>query len=83
MIPEHFLTIHPLASLGDAVRPLHAWDRHMAYRVLAATSRRLRMVFYNRSWRTRVMREIDLPIMLKHIRVQVTAPFVEYVLFLA
>ena len=84
MIPECFFAIDPLTSLGGGDHLLETWHRNITYRVLAATSTRLRMIFYKPSWRTRVMRETDLPIMvkfLKQINVQVHAHLVEYVLF--
>ncbi|KAF9645652.1 hypothetical protein BDM02DRAFT_488130 [Thelephora ganbajun] len=80
MIPSQFPVIDSLNSWGAGKNLLQTWHRHMAFRVLAATSTRLRTIFYERSWRTRVTTETDLPVMvgfLKQIGVHVHGLFVE------
>ena len=67
MIPEQFRTIDPLTSFGLEEAILHAYHRHNAFRALAATSRRLRTMFRDRSWETRALVGTEIPTLVRFL----------------
>lgn len=82
MIPKQFPVIDPLTSLGTKGVVLRLYYRHTAFRVLAATSRRLKFVFHKHSWDTRILTSAEVPIVAKfpkQFKVQILAPLVRYV----
>lgn len=84
MIPNHIPVINPLASLEPGGNLLRNWHRHMAFKVLASTSKGLRATFYKHSRRTRVVTDVEQPVMIrffKEVTSRVHAFFVEYVIF--
>jgi len=55
LILEQFPTLDPLTSYGFGEEILQTYHRHNAFRVLAVTSTRLRAMFLERAWKTRVL----------------------------
>jgi hypothetical protein len=68
MIPESYPAIDQLTSLGVGEAIFQTWNRHKAYLVLSATSRRLREIFYVRSCMTRVASKRKLPTMVRLLK---------------
>ena len=67
MILELYPIFDPLTSFARDEAILHVYHRHKAFRVLAATSTRLRTIFLERSWKTRVLAETEIPTLAKFL----------------
>jgi len=61
MIPEQFPTLDPLTSFGLHEGILHDDHYHKMLMTLTATSRRLRWLFRERSWKARVLAGTKIP----------------------
>lgn len=84
MILDYFPAIDQLASLGAGGAVLQTCHRHKMLLVLSSTSKRLRELFYLRSWMTRVVPTQNFQAMvgfLKQVEVPVYTFFIECVLF--
>ena len=79
MITKYFAVIDPFTSLGGRDPFSETWDRHRVFAVLAATCTHLRKVFYNQTWRTRVVTPKALPEMVELIKVTAYAHSIKYV----
>ena len=82
MILEQIPVINPLTSSKVWEGFLEVDHRHKAFRTLAATSRRLRAIFYEQSWETRALTQMELPMMpgfFKQPEGQAVAPHVRCV----
>jgi hypothetical protein len=79
MILEHLPAIDNLTNLGAGEAALQTCDRHKAFLALSATNKRLRQIFYLRSWITRVAPRKHNFLALNGFFNQIEVPF--YTLF--
>jgi hypothetical protein len=80
MIPNYTPEIDPFTDLGVGEDCFRTWKRHRVFAVLGATCRYFWKVFYNRSWRTKVVTSRALPAMIELLEGdEVQARLVKYV----